>query len=58
MTAAESDSSKPNETQPRTQDKPDDCSKLPEHIRERERLNAELHRQMQAECKAKGIKTL
>ncbi len=48
----------PNEAQPTKQDKTDDFSKLPEHIRERERLNAELHRQMQAECKAKGIKTL
>jgi hypothetical protein len=58
MTAAEIDSSMPNEAQPTKQDKTDDFSKLPEHIRERERLNAELHRQMQAECKAKGIKTL
>ena len=33
--------------------KPTDYSTLPEHMRERERLNAQLRQQMQAECLAK-----
>ncbi len=37
--------------------KPSDFSTLPEHMRERERLNEQLHQQMQAECHTKGIKT-
>jgi hypothetical protein len=38
--------------------KPFDYSTLPEYMRERERLNEIMSQQMQAECLAKGIKTL
>jgi len=38
--------------------KPSDLSTLPEYMRERHRLNEQMSQQMQAECKAKGIKTL
>lgn len=38
--------------------KPFDFSNLPEHMRERERLNQEMTRQFQLEARAKGFKIL
>ena len=58
MTATSNGSLKPSASPPATPAKPFDFSTLPEYMRERERLNEIMSQQMQAECKAKGIKTL
>lgn len=58
MTATSNGSTKPSALPPATHAKPFDYSTLPEHMRERRRLNEQMSQQMQAECKAKGIKTL
>ena len=58
MTATSNGSTKPSAAPPVTPAKPFDYSTLPEHMRERARLNDLMSQQMMAECKAKGIKTL
>jgi hypothetical protein len=58
MTATSNGSTKPSATPSATPAKRTDYSTLPEHMRERARLNEIMSQQMRAECKAKGIKTL